>query len=230
MATQTDRDTPRVPLSRERVLRAAIDLAGRRGLDSISMRKVGQELGVEAMSLYNHVANKEDLLDGMIDVIVSEIELVEPGDDWKAAMRSQIMAARAVMLRHRWASTVIESRTTISPILMIYFNGLLRLFRAGGFSYDLAHHAMHVLGSRALGFSQELFEPGDDGAKQADEDAGRMLEQMAEQLPYMVEMMTEIMAHNDGPDETLGWCDDQTEFKFALDLILDGLERRRDAE
>jgi hypothetical protein len=106
---------------------------------------------------------------------------------------------------------------------MRYFDALLGLLREGGFSYDLAHHAMHALGSRSLGFAQELFEPDDED--DGEEDATVMLEQMTDQFPYMVAMMIEV-AHDD-PDSTLGWCDDQTEFEFGLDLILDGLDRLR---
>jgi hypothetical protein len=106
---------------------------------------------------------------------------------------------------------------------MRYFDGVLGVFRGGGFSYDLAHHAMHALGSRALGFTQELFEP--DNEADGDEDVTVLLEQMADQFPYLTEMMMEV-SHDD-PDSTLGWCDDQFEFEFGLDLILDGLDRLR---
>ena len=225
MATQTDVSAePRVPLSRERVLRAAINLADESGIESLSMRKLGLELGVEAMSLYNHVANKEEILDGMVDIVVSEIDLASDGGDWKTQLRNRILAARATMVRHKWAPAVMETRTSIGPAVMYYVNSLLGIFRSGGFSYDLAHHALHALGSRALGFSQELFEP-EDGADEVDTEV--MLKQMADQIPFILEMMAEI-SHDD-PDSTIGWCDDQAEFVFALDIILDGLERLRDA-
>jgi AcrR family transcriptional regulator len=232
MATQTEPSTePRVPLTKDRVLRAAVTLADRDGIESLTMRNLAYELGVEAMSLYYHVANKEAILDGVVEVILSEIEesvtkIDGPSaqDDWKGAMRMRILGAREVLLHHRWAPAVIETRTTISPATMRYFDAVLGLFREGGFSYDLAHHALHALGSRALGFTQELFEPDDDEA--GEEDVTGMLEQMADQLPYLVGMMMEV-GHDD-PDSTLGWCDDQVEFEFGLDLILDGLERLRD--
>lgn len=224
MATHTE-PAPRVPLSRDRVVHAAVELADASGIDAVSMRKLGQALGVEAMSLYNHVANKEEILDGMVDLIVGEIDLVDPSIDWMPATRRQILTARQIMLEHRWAPAVIETRVKISPALMRYFDNLLGLMRVGGFSYDLAHHAMHVLGSRALGFNQELFEPDDAAA--ADVETEQMLRELADQLPYMVGMLAEI-THQD-PDSTIGWCDDQTEFEFGLDLILDGLEARRGA-
>jgi AcrR family transcriptional regulator len=220
----------RIPLSKDRVLRGAITVADAGGIEALTMRKLAEELGVEAMSLYYHVANKEALLDGMADAIVGEIEqavggfdVPSNGVDWKAAIRRRILAAREVMLRHPWAPGVIETRTTVSPAMMRYFDSLIGVFRAGGFSYDLAHHALHALGSRAIGFSQELGEPHD--GEQADQDVTVMLEQMADQLPYIVGMLQAI-SHDD-PDSTLGWCDDQVEFEFALDLILDGLERLR---
>jgi hypothetical protein len=127
-----------------------------------------------------------------------------------------------VLLRHKWAPAVIEQHSSMSAAVIFYYEGILEIMRRGGFSYDLAHHAMHALGSRALGFTQELFQPEDAAAEEASEE---MMAAMADQLPYLAGMMLEI-AHDD-PDSTLGWCDDQTEFEFGLDLMLDGLERIR---
>lgn len=229
MAAKTDTTAkPRIPLSRDRVLGAAVRLADEHGIDSVSMRKVGQELGVEAMSLYNHVANKEEILDGMVDIVMREIEdglggFNVPSGDWKEAMRHRILTARKVMLRHRWAPGVLETRTIMSPIMMRYADSLLGILLEGGFSYDQGHHAMHALGSRMLGFAQELFEPED--ADQANKDTTAMMTRMADQLPYMTGMMMEIT--HDDPDSTLGFCDYQAEFEFVLDLILNGLDRLR---
>jgi AcrR family transcriptional regulator len=228
--TQTERQTIRTPLSRERVLEGAVALADERGLEALTMRNLADSLDVEAMSLYYHVANKEALLDGVSEVIITEIveaaAAALPEADWKQALRSRILAARQVMLRHKWAARVFETRTTMSPTLLHYYNGILEMWRQAGFSYDLAHHAMHALGSRALGFTQELFEPapGSDD----DEVNEEMMAQMAAELPYLVEMLSEI-SHDD-PDSTIGWCDDQTEFEFGLDLLLDGLEKRFHAD
>ena len=228
MVTKADSATEaRIPLSRERVFTGAIELADSGGIKALTMRRLAEELGVEAMSLYYHVANKEALLDGMADAIVREIERdiggfqVPEKGYWKDVMKEWIMTARAVMLRHPWAAGVIESRTTMSANMVRYFDGLLGIFRLGGFSYDLGHHAMHVLGSRALGFSPELFTP--DDSAQAEADSGEMMEAMKEQIPYLMEMLIEV-AHDD-PEGTVGWCDDNQEFNFGLDLILDGLER-----
>ena len=231
MATQTEpRTEPRIPLSRERVLRAAVNVADEGGIESLTMRRLAEELGAEAMSLYYHVADKDAVLDGIVDVVareinevVDQIDVPSVGADWKNAVRQRILAAREVLLRHRWAPGVFETRTNTSPAVVQYFDALLGLMRDGGFSYDLAHHALHALGSRALGFTQELFDPGDEAG---DEEATAMLESMADQLPHLVGMIREV-AHDD-PDSTLGWCDDQTEFEFGLDLILDGLDRMRE--
>lgn len=229
MATPTaPRTEHRIPLSKERVLLAAVRIADSHGIEAVTMRNLADKLGAEAMSLYYHVANKEAVLDGMVDAVIAEInkaaenlDAPSPEEDWKTAMRMRILAAREVLLRHPWAPGVIETRSGMSPEIVRYFESVLGIFRKGGFSYDLAHHAMHALGSRALGFSQELFQP-DDGD---DTETAEMFENMADELPYLVGMMLEV-AHDD-PDSTLGWCDDQTEFEFGLDLILDGLERLR---
>ncbi|MCI0424951.1 MAG: TetR/AcrR family transcriptional regulator C-terminal domain-containing protein [Actinobacteria bacterium] len=224
----TTRTTSRTPLSRERVMTTAVELADRAGLEALTMRNLAHELGVEAMSLYYHVTNKEAILDGIVDTVMGEINervtMVTPPAspaDWKRALRERILTAREVLLRHRWGPEVIESRTNVSLETMKYFDGVLAVLRAGGFDYDLAHHAMHALGSRALGFTQELFEPEDPGTD--DPETMEMLALMAADFPYLVGMMSEI-AHDD-PGSTLGWCDDQTEFVFGLDLILDGLDR-----
>jgi AcrR family transcriptional regulator len=222
---------PRAPLSRERVLQAAVEVADQGGIETLTMRNLAHHLGVEAMSLYYHVDNKATLLEGVVDVLIAEImeevgsiDAPSPEDDWKTAMRERILGARRVLLRHKWAPALIEQRSTMSPAIVFYFEGVLEIFRKGGFSYDLAHHAMHALGSRALGFTQELFQPDDAAGEEASEE---MFAAMAEQLPYLSGMMLEI-AH-EGPDSTLGWCDDQTEFEFGLDLMLDGLEKRHRA-
>jgi AcrR family transcriptional regulator len=218
-------------LSRERILRGAIALADEAGIEGLTMRKLAESLSVEAMSLYYHVANKEALLDGVADAIVSEIEREVGGFDvpndggrWKATLRRRILAAREVMVRHKWAPGLFETRTTMSPTMMRYFDSLAGILREGGFSYDLIHSAMHALGSRALGFNQELFVPDND--ERPEDDTGELLELMAAQLPYMTEMLAEI-GHVD-QDSTLGWCDYQKEFEFVLDLTLDGIERLND--
>lgn len=218
----------RIPLNRERVLSAAVNLADREGLAALTMRKLAEDLGVEAMSLYHHVANKEEILDGVVELVVEEIRsevdalgLPIPSIDWKSDMRATILAARTVLLSHPWIPPVIATRATLSFPVIAYHDNLLRLMRDGGFSWDLAHHSLHALGSRALGFSQELFAPN-DAAGEADMPA---VEEMIETFPHIVGMLSAIS--HDPVDPSLGWCDDQTEFEFALDLLLDGLEALR---
>jgi AcrR family transcriptional regulator len=171
------------------------------------------------MSLYTHVRNKDDLLDGMVDLIVGEIPLTTDGGDWKSEMRRTVLAARQAILQHRWAPRVIEERTAPGPATTAYFDALTGILRRGGLSIDLTHHALHLMGSRALGFSQDLF---DDSSEFDPEVAAAMAEQLRDTHPYIAEMVVAV-SHEGG----LGGCDDDVEFAFALDVILDGLERLR---
>jgi AcrR family transcriptional regulator len=222
MATKLDTNArSREPLTRQRVLRAAVDLADRGGVEALSMRKLAQEFGVVPMALYKHVANKDEMLDGMIDVVVGEIDPPAEGTDWKTAVRGRILSARRALLRHPWASRVLESRSEPTPTVIEYMDSMLGLFRAGGFSIDLTHHAAHAMGSRLLGFSQELFD--DTAAAPPDSE---MIRAMAKRYPYIGELVVAI-THDDASVVGQG-CDDQFEFEFALDLLLDGLERLRD--
>lgn len=214
----------RAPLTRARVLETAIDLADTAGIDALTIRRLAERLGVEPMSIYYHLPNKEAILDGAIEVVFTEIEqatggfhVAETDAAWNTSLRTRILAARTVMLRHPWAPGVLDSRTDLGLATARYVDSVVGTLRSGGLSYDLIHHAMHALGSRMFGFSQELGEPADDSA-----DAAAM-EQMAAHVPHLAAMLT-VVRHVD-PDSTLGWCDDQFEFEFGLDLILDGLER-----
>jgi AcrR family transcriptional regulator len=204
------------------VLNAAVALADDIGIEALSMRKLAQELGVVPMALYKHVANKEQLLDGMVDVVVGEIDSPAAGSDWKSAVRQRILSARRALLGHPWAAQVIQSRTSPTPVVLAYMDSVIGMFRTGGFSVDLTHHVMHALGSRMLGFTQELFDdsPSPDPEAQAvasHEDAGK--------YPYVMELAGAV-AHD--AESVVGQgCDDQFEFEFALDLLLDGFERLR---
>jgi AcrR family transcriptional regulator len=212
-----------VPLSRERVLRAAVALADQAGVDALSMRRLAQELGVVPMALYKHVASKDELLDGMVDVVVGEIDPPASGTDWKTAIRRRVLSARGALLRHPWASQILESRTDPTPAVLEYMDSMIGMFRAGGFSIDLTHHAMHAMGSRLLGFSQELY---DDSVDLDPEATALMVQQMAGKFPHITQLVMAI-AHDEASVVGQG-CDDQFEFEFALDLMLDGLERLRD--
>ncbi len=202
-------------------------LADEAGLDGLSMRRLATELGVVPMALYKHVANKDELLDGIIDTVVSEIDLgTTPGageGDWKPAVRGRILAARQTLLRHPWAAGAIESRRVPTPAVMAYMDSVIGVFRAGGFGVDLVHHVIHALGSRILGFSQELFydTPTDPDAQE------KAAHAMAGTFPWLAEMALRV-AHDEKTVVGSG-CDDQFEFEFALDLLLDGFERLRQA-
>jgi AcrR family transcriptional regulator len=224
VTTGTDVQTSkaRTPLSRERILQAAVALADRQGADSLSMRRLASELGVVPMALYKHVANKEELLDGMLDVVVGEIDPPMTDVDWRTAVRERILSARRALLRHPWASRVMESRTQPTPIVMAYMDSMIGMFRAGGFTIDLTHHAMHAMGSRLMGFSQELFNDTSDTTPEME---AEMYTAMAETYPSIYELFLAV-SHDDASTVGPG-CDDQFEFEFALDLTLEGLERLR---
>ncbi|MEV7176981.1 TetR/AcrR family transcriptional regulator C-terminal domain-containing protein [Kitasatospora sp. NPDC093679] len=212
----------RTPLSRDRVLRTAVALADRSGIDALSMRSLAQELGVVPMALYKHVANKEQLLDGMVDVVVGEIGPPDGGDGWKDAVRGRILATRHALLRHPWAARVVESRPGPTPGTLGHLDSLIGMFRAGGLSADLTHHAMHALGGRVWGFTQELFPAPPPSADP--EVRAAVLREAAVHYPHIVEIATAGAAHDDG-SVVGGGCDDRFEFEFALDLLLDGIER-----
>jgi AcrR family transcriptional regulator len=203
-----------------------VRLADEAGIEAVSMRRLAQELGVEAMSLYNHVANKEDILDGMVDLVVAEFAPLTAGD-WKSVLRERILGARQVLLRHPWASRVIETRKTVTPAVIAYLDSMLGVLRTAGFSIDLTHHATHALGSRMFGFAQELYDDS-DALAESPEVAAVMLRQMASVYPYVSEMALAV-SHDEQSTVGTG-CDDQFEFEFSLDLMLDGLERLRDRE
>jgi AcrR family transcriptional regulator len=220
----------RTPLSRERVLGAAVAVADSEGLPALTMRRLAGDLGVEAMSLYYHLPGKEGLLDGLVDAVLVEIEaavshLGTTGDsmEWRASLRRRFLAAREVMLRHPWAPGLIGSRTAIPPRVYGYYDQILATLIGAGFSYRIAHRALHAFGSMALGFAQEIFSPApaSDGVDLSESE----LAAMAEALPHLVAMMAAETHAVDDP--TLGWCDSQVEFEFTLDLLLDGLERFR---
>jgi AcrR family transcriptional regulator len=225
-------ETMREPLSRDRVLAAAMAIADGEGLRAVTMRRVAAELRVEAMSLYHHVPGKDALLDGLVDAIVTEIgatvdSLVgADGDrDWHTALRRRCLSARDVMERHPWAPGLVGSRTTIPVALYAYYEEILATLVGGGFSYHLAHRALHALGSMALGSAQELFSPAPAEAALDEDAAAAELAQMAETMPHLTAMVAaELHDHDEDP---LGWCDSRAEFEFTLDLVLDGLARAR---
>jgi AcrR family transcriptional regulator len=189
------------------------------------MRRLSAELGVVPMALYKHFANKDELLDGMIDVVVAEIDPPRTDTDWKTAVRERILSARRALLRHPWASRVMEARTAPTPTVMAYMDSMIAMFTAGGFTIDLTHHVMHAMGSRMMGFSQELFNDQSDPDNPIQP---TMLEAMSATYPSIYQLWQAVS--HDGASTVGPGCDDQFEFEFALDLMLDGLERLKAAE
>jgi AcrR family transcriptional regulator len=221
MARKTGTNTQaRRPLTRERVLRAALAFADDRGLEELSMRKLAQDLGVEAMSLYNHVENKDDIVDGIVDLIVGEVEL-PAGSDWKAALRQSAISAHEALTRHRWAAKVWMTSGTRRD-RMGHAEAALRCLREAGFSSDLTYHAFHVWQGYAIGFTlQELNFPHD--REQLKEMAAKfLLDFPRDEYPHLAE---HIEQHVEPPH-----AEHSGAFEFGLDLILDSLERLRDAD
>jgi len=212
----------RAPLSRGQVLDAAVAVADQGGIEAVSMRKLGQALGVEAMSLYNHVASKSDLLDGMVDVVFSEIGL-PPGDvGWRSAMRRRAISVREALGRHRWAIGLMESRRSPGPATLRHHDAVLGRLRAAGFSTQLTAHAYSLLDSYIYGFAlQEAslpFGTAEETAQVTQEIAGRM---PADEYPHLTELAVEHVLQ---PGYDYG-----DEFEAGLDLILDALERAASA-
>ena len=221
MATEMRlREEPRTRLTRERVLRAAIAHADAGGLDALSMRKLAEELDVAPMALYRHVANKDDLIDGMVDAVFSEVGLPAIGPDWTTAMRQRAISLRDVLARHRWAIGLMESRRNPGPANLRHHDAVIGCLRAGGFDMALVAHAYSVLDGYIYGFALTKmnlpFESGDDVAEIAE----TMLEPFpVNEYPNLVEFLAE---HVMKPGYDYG-----DEFEYGLDLILDGLERAR---
>jgi len=211
---------PRIPLTRERVLHAAVALADASGSETLSMRKLGEALGVEAMSLYNHVANKEDLLDGMIDVVFAEIDLPTGWADWRAAMRQRAISARRVLSRHGWAIGLMESRSSPGRATLRHHDAVIGCLRDAGFSIELAAHAFSVLDSYIYGFAlQERSLPFPTPEQTAGLAQDILASFPADRYPHLAELTARHVLQ---PGYDYG-----DEFEFGLDLILDGLERIR---
>lgn len=219
----------RPPLSRDRALDAAVELADAEGVDAVSMRNLAARLDVVPMALYKHVANKEDLLDGMVDRVIASYELPPADTDWRRSVRSQVLSARAALLTHPWARQVIETRTRRTPTVLAYMDRLAGTFIGAGFSVDLTHHVMHALGHRIFGFSPEAFDDPAAGPSLPDDPAElqTLLDAMAATYPNIVAIALE--ASGGDPAAIGGSCDEQFEFEFTLDLLLDAFERLRDA-
>ena len=216
--TSNPHTLPPGSLSRERVLRAAVRLADEGGIESLSMRKLAQDLGVKAMSLYNHVANKDDLLDGIVDIVVSEIEVPNLGVDWKTAMRRRAMSAHEVLLRHPWSTMPLVSRVNVGPAMLRYVDATLGCLREAGFSLEMADRAWNAIDSHIYGFTlQELNFPFE--TEEYSEAAKNGLSLIpADKYPYLNRLTHDVME---------GRYDGIHDFEFGLELILNGLDRFR---
>ena len=213
----------RTPLNRERVLQTAVALADESGIASLSMRKLGEAVGVEAMSLYNHVANKEELLDGMVDRVFGEIDLPLGGADWKTAMRERAESARRALGRHPWAISLMSARTSPGPATLRHHDAVIGSLRMAGFSIAMAAHAFSAIDSYVYGFAlQEATLPFGDTEEETVEVAKSMMAQVPpDEYPHLSEFSVEHVLQP-------GY-DYSAEFEFGLNLILDGLERARDS-
>jgi AcrR family transcriptional regulator len=206
----------RTPLSRERVIRTAVAVADAKGSAALTMRAIAEPLGVEAMSLYHHVAGREDILDGMVDAVFGEIDLPPRDTDWKSAMRHRAVSARAVLRRHPWSIGLMDSRSQPGPETLRHHDAVIGALRAGGFSVPMAAHAISLIDSYLYGFVlQELSLPF-AGAAELNEVAGAILREMpADDYPHLTELATEHVL-KPGYDYA-------EEFAFGLTLILDAL-------
>jgi len=217
MATKPKpRSRRRLPLSRDRVLRAAIELADEKGIDSLTMRRLGQELRVEAMSLYNHVANKDDIVDGIVDLVFSEIDLPASGADWKTAMRQRAISLRDVLLRHRWAIGLMESRRKPGPANLRHHDAVIGSLRSAGLDMPTIAHAYSLLDSYIYGFALFTMNlPFDPSEEVAELTQGMLQSFPINTYPNLVAYISAMR---------LGY-DHRDEFGYGLDVILDGLER-----
>ena len=216
MATRAER---RLPLSRERILEAALEIADEGGIESLSMRKLGQALGFEAMSLYNHVANKNDLLDGILDLVLAETEEPSPTDDWAVAIRRSALSVHRALRRHTWAATLLMSPNHTRPARLRYMDSLLGRLRAAGFSADATYHAYHVLDAYIFGYAV-----WHTSHTYSDEEVEELMAKFAATItpdayPHLSEHAQQHIS--EGPHQEI------SAFDYGLDLILDGLRRVR---
>jgi len=216
MATETTQ--PRLPLSRDRILRAALKLADDGGIESISMRKLGQALGFEAMSLYNYVSGKDDVLDGMLDLVLTESEPPSPSGSWDAAIRKSAISVHHSLRRHPWAAGLLMSPSRIRPARLQQMDALLRRLREAGFSAETTYHVYHVLDAHIIGFS--LWQASHSYTDEQMSDMAGTLDRMIpeREYPYLHEHGEQHLT--EGPQH------DMSAFEYGLDLILDGVKKQ----
>jgi AcrR family transcriptional regulator len=195
-------------------------IADEGGLEALSMRKLAQQLGVEAMSLYNHVASKDDIVNGMLELVAAEMEPPPESVDWKAALRQSAISSHEALMRHRWSTALWMSPREVSPERLAGGDAILRTFREAGFSEDLTYHAFHVVQAHVMGFTLYLQSLSFDSASLPELAANFLREFPADDYPYLAEHIRGHVEPSEGREGT---------FEFGLNLVLDGLERLRDA-
>jgi AcrR family transcriptional regulator len=210
----------RAPLSRAAVLRKALQMADKTGIESLSMRRLARALGVEAMSLYNHVASKEDMLDGLVELVAGEIEVPAPGGPWKATMRQRAISAHGVLMRHPWATMLFVSRVNIGPNMLRYVDATIGCLREAGFSYPMADHAWNALDAYIYGFTLQKLNFPLDPSEYASAAAQFLHLIPVERFPHLNGMSQEVIA---------GRHDGMHQLERGLELLLDGFERMRTA-
>jgi len=215
--SSADRPGSRPPLNRNRILAAAVEIADERGVGAVTMRAVASKLGVEAMSLYNHVANKDDILDGMVDFVVEQIDLPQDVDHWREAMRRRAVSAHQVFGCHPWVPVLLDSRETSGPSGLRYFDWVLGTLMRAGFSMEDAARVFSLLDSYIYGFGIQQFNFSADSDASPEERAETLLAFIpAEQYPYLHRMASHAMQAG---------YDAEADFDFGLEIILGGLER-----
>jgi AcrR family transcriptional regulator len=217
------------PLTRAQVLAAGVALADREGLAAVSMRHLSAQLGVVPMALYKHVADKHDLVAGMIDLVVEGYAVPPPALDWRERVRARVLSARDALLEHPWLRPAIEAATQRTPAVLAHMDAVAGDLAAGGLSYDLVHYAMHALGHRIWGFSPEAFSSpagptppplASTPPTASSPEQQAMMAALAQQYPHIAAIAADTVARN-----PQGACDEQGEFEFTLDLLLEAVQR-----
>ncbi|MDO8963945.1 MAG: TetR/AcrR family transcriptional regulator C-terminal domain-containing protein [Coriobacteriia bacterium] len=211
------KETPgRVPLTRDRILATAAEIADERGVGAVTMREVASRLGVEAMSLYNHVANKDDILDGMVDLVVEQLDVPGDGDDWRDAMRRRAISAHRVFSSHPWAAALLDSRESSGPTRLRYYDAILGALARAGFSVQGAARAYSLLDSYIYGFGIQQMNMSGGGASSEEMAEAMRANIPADEYPHLHRMASHAMESG---------YDAEADFAFGLEIILDGLER-----
>jgi len=209
-----------LPLSRDRILNTALRIADEDGIEALSMRRIAQALGVKAMSLYNHVKNKDEIISGIVDRVMGEIDVPDITADWKVTMRQRAISAHAMLMRHPWAALTIMAGVNVGPAALRYVDATLGCLRQAGFSWEMADHAWNAMDSHIYGFTLQALNFPFDEAEYADVASAFVSQIPSSTYPFLNGLTQEVIARRYSGIHT---------FEFGLDLLLDGLDRLRDA-